>query len=189
MVPARIYKAEGIILKRKNVGEADRIITVFTKQYGKLRLIAKGIRRISSRRAAHLEIFSQVSLVVHHGKSLDSVSEVQPIAAFESLRQDLQRVGVAYVLCELVDMLTPEKQEHEDIYLILSHTLATLEQSSGKALYDKSKHFALELLWTLGFLPREKTLNGVSLQAFIENISEKQLKTPRLVRHLASLGF
>ena len=184
MTLSRVYKADGIILKRKNVGEADRILTSFTKEYGKLRAIAKGIRKVSSRRAPHLEVFTHVTMVIHSSKTLDSVSEVSPIETFSYLRSDLVRVSLGYYLCELIDSLLPERQKHEDIYKLLQESLASLNDKHFHTIYYLSKQFTLELLWRLGFLPREKDLSGAKLQAFIESITERRLKTPPFARRL-----
>lgn len=186
MTAPRVYKAEGIILKRKNVGEADRIITVFTKEYGKIRLIAKGIRKVASRRAPHLEVFTRVRVVVHSGKSLESVSEVEPVDVYEHVRSDLSRVSMAYYLCELVDSLLPEKQEHPDVFILLTQALHALGKNTVASIYGVSKTFTLELLWTLGFLPRNKMLTGGDLQKFIETITEKRMKSTHFARLLIS---
>ncbi len=186
MSSPRIYKADGIILKRKNIGESDRILTIFTKEYGKLRIIAKGIRRVTSRRAPHLEVFTRVNTLLHRGKSLDSISEVEPVEIFEEIRGDLGRVSIAYLYCELIDALLPEKQEHRDIFDLLVHSLQTLNNKDSDDTYYYSRQFALELLWRLGFLPRSKTLRGDDLKSFIENITEKRLRTPHFARHVAS---
>lgn len=175
----RIYKADAIILKRRNSGEADRILTVFSKEYGKIRLIAKGIRKITSRRAPHLEIFSRVRLLIHEGNTLDSVSEVSGVNSFEAIRKDLKRVGIAYFLCELVDALTAEKQESADVFSLLAEALENLNKGSINA-----KLFTLELLWLLGFLPRTKTLEGKTLRSFIEDITERPLKSPSVIKLL-----
>jgi DNA repair protein RecO (recombination protein O) len=175
------YRTEAVILKRKNVGEADRILTVFTREYGKLRLIAKGIRKVKSRRAPHLEVFSRVVLLVHPGKSLDSVSEASTVAAYPRIRSHLEKVSVAYFLCEMVDRLLPEKQEHRDVYALLADTLAAIEKTS-EGMHVLTRSFALELLWMLGFLPREKKLRGEDLKSFIEQITERHLTTPEFIR-------
>lgn len=180
------YRAEGIILKRKNIGEADRIVTVFTREYGKLRLIAKGIRKVTSRRAPHLEVFSRVVLLIHRGKAWDSISEVSSVAAYPMIRKDLEKVSVGYFLCELVDALLPEKQEHRDVYILLTDALSDLDSGSKPAMYAHSRQFAVSLLWALGFLPHERKLAGADLQAFIENITEKDLRTPAFVRKILS---
>ncbi|MCL4199795.1 DNA repair protein RecO [Patescibacteria group bacterium] len=184
MTSERVYKAEGIILKRKNISEADRILTIFTKEYGKIRAIAKGIRKVSSRRAPHLEVFTRVRLVLHRGKTFENISEVEPVAIYQPLREDLTRVSMAYYLCELVDSLLPEHQEHRDIFLLLSEALSSLSAEDGTRIYERGKAFTLETLWSLGFLPRTKTLNGEKLQAFIETITERRLKSTHFAKQL-----
>ena len=182
----RVYKADAIILKRRNFGETDRILTVFTKQYGKLRLIAKGIRRVTSRRAPHLEVFTRVNVLIYRGASLDSLSEVMPVEIYKNIRTDLGRVSIAYLYCELIDALLPEKQEHRDIFDLFVNSLHTLNGKNASDTYQNSRQFALELLWRLGFLPRSKTLKGDTLKSFIESITEKRLNTPHFARHIAS---
>lgn len=184
MTTSRVYKAEGIILKRKNYGEADRILTVFTREYGKVRAIAKGIRKVSSRRAPHLEIFMRVGMVLHMGKSLESVSEVIPIEVYEDIRTDLVRVSIAYYLCELVDNLLPERQEHRDVFVLLTNALENVRTIPVHNVYKVSKTFTLELLWALGFLPHNKVLTGVKLQDFIETITERRIKSTHFAKLL-----
>lgn len=180
----KLYKAEAIILSRRNIGEADRIITVFTKEFGKIRLIAKGIRKIKSRRAPHLEIFTRCALLIHRGTTLDSITEVNPINVFENIRSDLSRISLAYLYSELVSMLLAERQEHRDIYELFVDALVQLNAAEETSHHRESREFTLELLWRLGFLPRSKRLTGTKLQAFVESISERRLRTPKMVRQL-----
>jgi len=179
-----VYKIEGIILKRKNVGEADRIITVFSKEHGKLRLIARGIRKITSKRAPHLEVFTRISAIIHGGGAMESITEVEPLKVFPYKSQDLKKVSLAYYICELVDNLLPEKQEHRDVFILLTQALDALEHLDTAGIYRESKVFTLELLSTLGFLPRNKTLNGSELQTFVESITERKLKSTHFARLL-----
>ncbi len=183
---SKFYKAEAIILRRKNTGEADRILTAFTKEYGKLRLLAKGVRRITSRRGPHLEIFSRSVILIHRGKIMDSVGEAAAIDTFENLRRDVRRVSLGYFFCELVDTMTAEKQEHADIFALLTRSFAKLNDKHISSIYQLSRQFSLELLWGLGFLPQTKTLGGPDLASFIENVSEKHLKSPHFARIVAS---
>ena len=179
----RVFKAQGIILKRKNTGEADRVVTVFTREFGKLRVIAKGIRKVSSKRAPHLEVFTRVSCVIHNGKTMDAVSEVSPISMYAGIREDLSKVSVAYYLCELIDSLVPERQEQDDMYALLVSSFETLEKPDTN-IYLLSREFTLELLWALGFLPRDQSPSGKELQSFIESITERKLKSTHFARLL-----
>jgi len=177
----RTYKTEGIILKRSNFGEADRLLTIFTKHYGKIRVRAPGVRRTTSRKAPHLELFNLSTLFLAQGKSIDVVTEAQTLDNFSGIRKDLNKVGVAYYLCELVDSLCPERQENREVFNLLTKTLREVEASHYNNIYYHSEDFANQLLWSLGFLPRETKLREEDLEHFIENILEKKLKSRGLL--------
>ena len=176
MSTSRLYKVEAVILKRKNIGEADRMLTIFTKEYGKLVVVAKGIRKITSRRAPHLEVFSQVILMLHKGKTRDILTEASLVDGFQNLRRDLILVNTTYYLCELIDMLLAEKQEHRDVYALLTSSIAALNANHYGHIYY-SEQFAITLLHLLGFLPPERTLPSQHIQQFIERITERKMKT------------
>ncbi len=181
----RSYKIEGIVLKRTNLGEADRLVTLFTKEKGKIRAIAKGIRRVPSRRAGHLEVFNRAIIFLHKGKQLDIITEVRSRNRVVQLQMDVQRVSYCYYLCELVDKLLPEQQEHQDVYVLLDKALEAIDRADSNA--DREQHvtdFALELLWTLGFLPRSQTLSSPRLTTYIEQITERKMKTAALLTKL-----
>ncbi len=184
MTAGRVYTTHAIVLKRRNVGEADRILTIFSKENGRMRVYARGVRRVYSRRAPHLEVFSHVSLVIYKGKIWESVSEVTPIDAFWALRAQLPRVSAAYYLCELVDALTPERQEHRDVYTLLLGTLVELGESKRDPI-TVTEHFALELLRILGYLARDRKLTSGQIEPYIERIIERHLRTPKILAQLA----
>lgn len=187
MVSPHIYTIHGIVLKRRNVGEADRIITIFTRQYGKIRVIAKGIRRIKSRRASHLEIFRHITASIHRGKVLDYITEVQSSALVDIGTSHMQKVSFAYYLCELVDQLMPERQEHANVFRLMQKTFASLDAGEDSEAWQREIFtFALELLWMLGYLPRTTTLREDTIQSFIEDIIERKLRTPSLLTKLQS---
>lgn len=177
MSPTRIYKVEAIILKRINIGEADRILTVFSKQYGKLRVIAKGIRRITSRRAPHLEVFSRVAIMLHRAKNLDIVTEADIIEGYQELRKNLTLVNGCYYCCELIDVLLPEKQEHRDVYALFSQALDAFNTRRDIDVSHSCEQFGLSLLRALGFLPVNRELTPAQIQPFIESITERRLRT------------
>ncbi len=189
---SRIYIVHGIVLKRRNVGEADRIVSIFTKEYGKIRVIAKGIRRITSRRAAHLEVFRNVTVTLHKGKTLDIVTEAQSAALFDTISSHVQKISFAYYLCELIDRLLPEHlpagghgQEHADIFRLAVDAFHSLDRgASALAWQQEIFTFALELLWILGYLPRTITLKEEHIQPYVERIIEKKLRTPKILHQL-----
>ncbi len=171
------YKVEAIVLKRVNVGEADRLVTVYSREEGKLRLIARGIRRLNSRKKGHLELFNRVKLELARGKSLDLITEAQTLEGFTNLRKNLNRVRIAYLLCELVDKLTPENMEHEAVYDLLGEALAKLNGDCANG--NLIPEFEKQLLEFLGFgLPKQTDRS--SLEAHILTITEKPLKSKKL---------
>lgn len=182
MDSSRVYTVEGIVLKRKSVGEADRILTVFTKQKGKITVLAKGIRRITSRRSGHVEVFSHVVLTLHAG-TIDIVTEAQAIAPGSRFEGDAQRMAYAYCVCELVDQLLADTQEHEDIFFFLVNTLEqiTRQEASQQAMSE----FIHRLLWALGFLPHAKKIPQESMRSYVEHITERKLRTWPLLTALA----
>ena len=173
----RSYKTEAIVLKRINFGEADRLVTVFSKAHGKQKLVAKGIRKITSRKKGHLELFTQVQLQVAKGKNLDLITEAATINSFPVLRRNLNRVRIAYLLAELIDQLTAENQEQEAVYRLLAAALARL--NSHSASKDFIVDFEKNLLTQLGFgLPARH--DQVSLESHIFNIIERPLNSKKI---------
>lgn len=177
----RSYKTFGIVLKQKNFGEADRLLTLFTKHYGKISLLAKGVRKLTSRKRGHLELFSQAKIVCAKGKNLDLILEAETINNFSHLRQNLNRVRIAYLFCELVNELTAENQEHEDVYDLLLSYFTQLD--STNASKDLIFNFEKSLLEILGFgLPAGASAKAGCqvLEAYISSLTEKPLNSKKI---------
>lgn len=177
------YKTEGFVLARKNWREADRLVTIFTKHFGKRQFIAKGIRRITSRRAPLLELFSYVSIIAHQGKAWDVISEVMAHNQYPLIRQRLERIGYVYVAVELVLRLTAENQEQENVYELLKHFLTTLNSLHlGRSQARRELIvFKIQLLTYLGYLASTDYLSDIELNRMIENTLESSLKSPLLL--------
>jgi len=166
---SRTYKTEGIIIKRQNLGEADRLLTIFTKHFGKIKAIAKGVRQLKSRKAGSLELFNQAVFWLAEGKSLDIITDVKVVSFFDKKKKDLKTIEKAFKIAELIDCLTVEKERNTKIFTLLKNTFSGLER---KSVVD----FEIALLKASGFgLP--KTLSEQSLDRFVEQIIEKQLKS------------
>jgi len=173
------YKTEGIILKRRNFGEADKILTIFTKHYGKIKVIAKGIRKITSKKAGTLELFNHCKLILAKGRDLDIVTEAQVINNFSSWRRNLNKVGFAWYFCELVDKLTAEGQLNKDIFELLKNYLENINQKDTPQLI---RSFEEHLLNKLGFgIPLQWRRWSGSLKSYIETIAEKEIQTPKML--------
>ncbi len=148
------FGAEGIVLKRKNLGEADKIVTIFTRGNGKIKTLAKGVRKVSSRRAGNLEILNHVKIFLHETKSLPILTEVETKNNFTSIKDDLSKLSLVYLLFELVDQFLSEDQENIVVFDLLVATLIAIE---GSKSLEKAKVFAtnfqLKFLSQVGYLP------------------------------------
>lgn len=147
----RLYRTEAIILRRTDFGEADRLLTLWTPRYGKLRVIAKGARKTSSRKAGHVELFNRAELQLATGRNLDIVTDAQVVDSYKRLHEDLKRVSYAYYVAELVDRLTHENDENRPVYDLLAATFAALDRSDVLDLVVR--YFELHLLNLLGYRP------------------------------------
>lgn len=180
----RVYTTEAIVLKRRSIGEADRILTLFTREYGKMNVIAKGIRRLGSRRSPHVEVFSHSTLMLARAKTWDIVTEATPIDSFSLLRLELPRVSSAYYLSELVDALLPDRQEHADVFTLLVGALQMLNRRIVIDPAAANEEYALELLRLLGYLAADRSIPAAHIDPYIEQIIEKRLRTPKILTQL-----
>ena len=94
----RTYRVEAVVLRRIDFGEADRVLVLFTRERGKLAVVAKGVRRLSSRMAGHLELFTQSELQLAKGANLDVVTQAETRDPFRALREDLTRNGFSQIV-------------------------------------------------------------------------------------------
>lgn len=176
----RTFKAEGIIIKRKNYGEADRILTVLTRYHGKIQVKATGIRRIPSRRSAHVELLNHSLLSLYKGRSMPILTEAQAVESFSGIKEDMNKIGGAFHLCELVDGLCPENQENEKVFHMLYDMLDNLSSKiyQVNVMAGELRKFEVELLTALGFWNKADVLyDKVNTQVFIENIIERKLRS------------
>lgn len=173
----RNYKTEGIILKRTNFGEADKILTIFTRHFGKIKVLAKGVRKLTSRKGGNLELFNWVRLFVSKGRNLDVVTEAETLKAFQAWRRDLRKVGLAYHYCELVERLTAEGVPNQEIFKLLVGTLSNLHQ-----LEHKGQEFEKKILEETGFWPKGGFEAEIDFERYIERIIERKLRSKNIFR-------
>lgn len=147
----RTYRVEAVVLRRVDFGEADRVLVLYTRDRGKLSAVAKGIRRITSRTAGHLELFTHAEVQLAKGKNLDVVTQADTRHAYRNLREDLTRTSTAYLVAELADALTEEENEHEELFELLTETFRALEYADDPRLV--AAHYQLRLLDVAGFRP------------------------------------
>lgn len=182
----RTYKVEGIVLKRINFGEADRILTILSRESGKISVKAPGVRRIPSRRSAHVELLNLSKLTLYKSSRsfMPLLTEAQTLEDFSSIKDSLQKIGYAYYLCELINGLCPDNQENRSVFFHLKSTLFALNQVSDA--YALVKRFEKDILSTLGFWSEAKLLQTHDSQIVMERLLERKLKTLRVMPLFAS---
>jgi DNA repair protein RecO (recombination protein O) len=147
----RIYRCDAIVLARMDFGEADRILTLYSRQHGKLRVIAKGARRPLSRLGPHLEYFSRSRLMLAKGRELDVVTGAETADAHLAIRDDFDALGHASHMVEVLARLTEDRQENVAVFDLLASSLRLL--ADGVDAFHVTRHYELVLLTLLGYRP------------------------------------
>jgi DNA repair protein RecO (recombination protein O) len=147
----RIYKTEALILRRRDFGEADRILIIATPG-GKRHVVAKGVRKTKSRIAGHIELFMHTTLLLAIGRNLDIVTQSQVLNQFRTLHNDLTRLGCAYYIAELYDACTRDQEENRPLFGLLVQTFAALDTTRNLDLLLRA--YELRLLGLLGYRPQ-----------------------------------
>jgi DNA repair protein RecO (recombination protein O) len=148
----RVYRTEAIVLRRTDFGEADRLLTAFTPKRGKLRLVAKGARKPSSRKSGHVELFSHGQFMVAVGRDLDIVTQAETLEPFLPLREDLLRTTYAYYVAELADAFTAERDENRPLFDLLKDAFGWLCAADDLPLV--ARYYELHLLGLAGYQPQ-----------------------------------
>lgn len=160
------YKCQGIVLKRRNLDEADRIFVIFTDKYGKRVAKAKGVRKILSKLAGHLEPFILSELHIHESNhnAIDTILGASSLDVFNNIRSDIRKLSLAYYFAELVDQTMQEKEVNEPLWELLKDVLDKLDKGDLKLL---PTFFELNLLKLIGFMPNleDKSDFHLSLKA------------------------
>jgi len=149
----RSFRVEAVVLRHSDYGEADRLLTLYTRQLGKTRAIAKGARKIASRKAGHIEPFTHVKLQLAKGRDMLILTQADTVDAYLPLREDLILTSHAAYVMELLDRFTYEDEsENSAIFRLLTETLSRLASKSEPWLVIR--FYEMRLLDHLGFRPQ-----------------------------------
>jgi DNA repair protein RecO (recombination protein O) len=152
MAEQRSFRLEAVVLRHADWGEADRLLTLFTRERGKVRAIAKGARKVRSRKAGHLEPFTRVTLQLAKGRDLLIVTQADTVEAYLPLREDLVKTANATYIVELLDRFTYEDEsENPNIFRLLAETLGRIADLPDPWL--AMRYYEMRLLDYLGFRP------------------------------------
>lgn len=148
----RTFRVEGVVLRHQDWSEVDRLVTLFSRERGKLRAIAKGVRKLHSRKAGHLEPFNRVSLLLAQGRDLPLITQAETLTAYPKFQEDLFWMGYGAYLLELVDRFTVEEEANPTLYQLVIETLERLGHSQDPSF--ELRYFEVKLLDEVGYRPQ-----------------------------------
>ncbi|MGV0025530.1 DNA repair protein RecO [Phormidesmis priestleyi] len=151
---SRTYKATGINLKTMPLGEADRILTVLTREFGLMRVVAIGCRKQNSKLGGRSGLFVVNELMLAKGKSLDKITQAETLESYPGLGRDLKKLTAGQYLAELVLQQALSEQPQEDLFYLLNEHLARLERSPSSQVLSHLTHAVFQLLVLAGIAPQ-----------------------------------
>lgn len=148
------YRTKGIIIKKEDRGEADQLLTIYTKDFGRLEILGKGIRKIKSKLRSGAEIFYLSEIEFIQGRGYKTLTDAILVKKFENLRKDLKKLALAYKIAEDLDNLVKGEEPDENIWQLLNECFIILNnwkiENSLKIIYY---YFLWNLLPFLGYQP------------------------------------
>lgn len=152
MTDFRSFRASAVVLRHGDWGEADRILTLYTREQGMVRAVAKGVRKMTSRKAGHLQPFTQITVQLAKGRDLLIVTQVETVNAFLSLHDNLEKTSYAAYIIELLLRFSYEEEGgNPNIFRLLTETLDRLEKENESWL--AIRYYEMRLLDAVGFRP------------------------------------
>lgn len=147
------FRAASVVLRHSDWGEADRLLVLYTRERGKVRAIVKGARKLTSRKAGHLEPFTHVTLQLAKGRDLLIVTQAETVNAFLKLHENLVKTGYAAYVIELLDRFTYEEEGgNPTLFKLLVETLDRIEKEKDSWL--SVRYYEMRLLDFIGFRPQ-----------------------------------
>lgn len=175
-------KDTGYVIKRSNTQEADKYVTILTQNNGKIDVLAKGIRKLSSKRAPQLELLNKISFQAI-GKNPTArlvLTEVKLIKNYTTLKTSLDKMRVLFTICELVSVLCPAYQKQQDIFILIDKTLRDLEVKEHIFVIQS---FQINLLSSLGYWDaRHAFMDAAHVETFTESVMERKIKSSEFFR-------
>jgi len=151
VAPPRTYRCEAVTLKKTPLGEADLMVTLYTREWGKLRVMAKGARRSTSKLVGHLEPLTRVKLSLAQGRSMDLITQAQMMGSFDRLKNDLAAITKGLYVAELLDGFGAEAIPNQPLYHLAIETMESIGQNPESEW--PLRFFELQLLRVSGLLP------------------------------------
>ncbi len=169
----RFLRDKAFVIRRINFGESDRYIILFSKNHGKIEVVARGVRKINSRRGASIELLNLIEFQAVKGARNHVLTEVALINQFNELKKELKHIEKVFLMCELIDATMPIGQKHPDIFELMNKALARALEDERTMVYFQAK-----LLTLLGFWDGKSSFRDEDhVRERIEYVIERKLKT------------
>ena len=153
MTDFRSFRVSAVVLRHADWGETDRLLTLYARERGLIRAVAKGARKINSRKAGHLQPFTQVALLLAKGRGLLIVTQAETVNAFLPLLEDLIKTGNAAYIVELLYRFSREEDGgHPALFKLLTDTLERIQNEESAWL--PVRYFEMRFLDAVGFRPQ-----------------------------------
>lgn len=165
-----VFTTEGIIIKRSNFGETDRILTIMTPFKGKIKIIAKGVRKITSRRGGNVELLNKIKFHVFQGQGMPILTEAESIFTYPRIKNNLLLSSYGSYIMEIFEKLLPEEQSNPQAYWLLSSVLDLLENKPRQILI---RAFEIKLLSVLGYFSLEQIKTTNELKNILDKLQKE----------------
>ena len=172
----RQVKTEGFVLKKKSLPSKDNIITLFTKEFGKISVFAKGVKTITSRRQPHLQTGNLITATVSNTQDRRYLQETVLISGFSQIKKNPHKLSFTYLLFFVIDRLLPEEQREDKEYVLLKRYIFTLADEKNTADIKYLQATIQKLLTNLGYLDDvNRNMDIQELKPVIEGLINEQL--------------
>ena len=171
---SKTFSTEGIVLKRINYADADRIVTIYTKNNGKVTAIAKGARKTSSRKKGGLEPGTHSVFHFAKSKGMPIVTQTSIINGFSHTQADLTSITQTFQILEIIDLLTVDGEPNQEVYNALLDSLGIMESNGTRK--QQLIHNIKIILEALGFGPPQN-FNELDIKHYIEDLADRKLKS------------
>ena len=168
----RHFKTEAIVLRKKDLLNKDVLINFFTEDLGRLSVLAKGVKKITSRRSPHLQTGNLINILISHKSDRYYLQESQLISGFYELKKEENKVKELYSFLFILDRLLPESQKEERVYNLTKKFIIDLSISDEKARLGL-RYYLNKLMGSLGYLHKDKSLE--ELRSLIQEIIDEKI--------------
>lgn len=169
-------KDQAFVIKRINFGDSDRYLTLFSQNHGKMEVVARGVRKITSKRAGNVELLNRINFQAVKGIRNHVLTEVALIDSYEELKRELSQIKEVFLMCELIDAVMPAGVVHSDIFDLMDRALKHVSTDTRTMTYFQAK-----LLSSLGFWDGKISFkNDLHVRNFMEQVIERKLRSDRV---------